>query len=333
MHRNQSRWSLLLILVATPLAEGTLGEEPAGKCSSFVLQTQECRVAPVVTGMSFQPGGARLATAGDDHVVRIWDVDHARFLLRLTGHTDWVRATAFSPDGRLLATAGDDRRIILWLSADGRRLRIVAHHKRAITKLAFSQDGRFLAAGGFESTIPVYDARSFRLIRELRGLGRDVSAMAISSDSTRLAAASSNGEVRIWSMPNGAVLHDVTADRRRVRALAFSHDGTHLVSAGDAPELRVWNVSTGTEAFTLPVATGKVFTVVVYAPNRLAAGGTDNCIHLWDLEARKQIRTLEGHKGTVAALACRPGIFASGSYDTTVRLWRFDPNVSFIGSH
>jgi WD40 repeat protein len=55
----------------------------------------------------------------------------------------------------------------------------------------------------------------------------------------------------------------------------------------------------------------------------LASGGTDNRIWIWDLKTRQPTRRLEGHTGTVAALACdaRGATLVSGSYDTTLRIW------------
>jgi WD40 repeat protein len=58
----------------------------------------------------------------------------------------------------------------------------------------------------------------------------------------------------------------------------------------------------------------------------LATGGTDNHILIWDLNTRLVTRRLEGHTGTVAALACDASgrLLVSGSYDTTLRVWKLD---------
>jgi WD40 repeat protein len=55
----------------------------------------------------------------------------------------------------------------------------------------------------------------------------------------------------------------------------------------------------------------------------LATGGSDNLIHIWDLETRQPISRLIGHTGTVATLACDGSgtVLVSGGYDTTLRIW------------
>ena len=67
-----------------------------------------------VTGLAFDPAGARLATAGRDRTVRIWDVASGRPIRTLRGHLLGVSCVAFSPDGRLVASAGEDRTVRLW---------------------------------------------------------------------------------------------------------------------------------------------------------------------------------------------------------------------------
>jgi WD40 repeat protein len=55
----------------------------------------------------------------------------------------------------------------------------------------------------------------------------------------------------------------------------------------------------------------------------VAAGGSDNLDRIWSLSQGRQTAELVGHTGSVAALAwdSATSTLASGSYDTTVRLW------------
>ena len=64
--------------------------------------------------MAFSPDGGLLATAGDDHDVRLWHPGSGECLRVLTGHAGSVRSLAFSPDGRMLATGSDDQTVRLW---------------------------------------------------------------------------------------------------------------------------------------------------------------------------------------------------------------------------
>ena len=50
----------------------------------------------------------------------------------------------------------------------------------------------------------------------------------------------------------------------------------------------------------------------------LAVGTNTNMVQLWDVQAQRQVRTLDGHSGRVGALAWNDHILTSGSRDTTI---------------
>ena len=52
-----------------------------------------------VTSVAFSPDGKRLASAGWDRTVKVWDAQTGQELLTFKGHSGRISSVAFSPDG------------------------------------------------------------------------------------------------------------------------------------------------------------------------------------------------------------------------------------------
>jgi WD40 repeat protein len=59
-----------------------------------------------VLSVSYHPQGRRLASVGQDRVIRVWDVVVRQEILELDDAVGGLRQVAFSPNGRYLAAAG-----------------------------------------------------------------------------------------------------------------------------------------------------------------------------------------------------------------------------------
>ena len=116
--------------------------------------------------------GRRLATAGDDQTVRVWDAQDLRELRILRGHDDAVYTVAFSPDSRWLASGGYGGTIKLWdLDRPGSSGEVplpIARH--LANRIPFTPDGRSLAVGTDDDGISVIDIKSCQVTASFKGL-------------------------------------------------------------------------------------------------------------------------------------------------------------------
>jgi hypothetical protein len=315
---------LSLCLLAT-LVTGANGQQLSEISSSRVIEItpalRDRHQPPVITGVAIQPDGDMVASVGDDHIVRLWNLADGRLLRRLQTHVDWVRCAAFSPDGKVLATAGNDGLIVFWNPQTGGVVRTLAVPHAAAT-LVYSPNGKLLVAAGFGSKLYVYDTETGKLAHQFGCHCHDVRCTAFSPAGDRLVAAGRDGQIHLWRLSDGKLVHDIAASRRRLRGITFSHDGTQIIVAGEDRMVRVFDAESGSEISSLSTAPEKVLALVAYAPGRLATAGSDNQIRLWDLTARCETARLAGHTGSVATLDARGDILVSGSYDTTVRIWQ-----------
>jgi WD40 repeat protein len=101
--------------------------------------------------VAFSPDGQRLATAGRDRTVKVWDAATGQEARTLQGHTGAVTSVAFSPDGKRLASAGQDQTVKVWDAATGQEVLTLQGHGTVVASVAFSPDGHWLAAEGASS--------------------------------------------------------------------------------------------------------------------------------------------------------------------------------------
>jgi WD40 repeat protein len=243
-----------------------------------------------VYGASFHPAGDRVATAGQDNTIRIWDVRSGEVVLAWTGHGEGMSGglffgtldVAYSPDGSRLASAGADGLAKVWDAATGAELLVLAGHTDGLHSIAYSPDGRWIATSSDEedTSVKVWDATTGDELYTLEGHPVRVWALAFSPDSSLLATGGYQGVVKLWDLASGKEMYTLPSQVTTVGMMAFSPDGTELVTGGES--LRVWYVATGTERLTLGDQRSRL---AISADGRhlYAGAGTDGVVRVYVL--------------------------------------------------
>lgn len=283
--------------------------------------------AAVVTTVAVHPAGDRIAAAGDDHLIRIYDVEDGELLHELEGHTDWVRGLDFSPDGAKLVSVGQDGRVQFWDVAEGREIRQLHRVGASLQAVRFSRDGSRIYVASFDSFLRVFSADEATLTNSWKCSSTDVRTVAVSHDDSLVAAAGRDGVIRIWKQ-EGELLFDLPSHERRIRHLEFSLSGSQLFSVGDDRILRVDDVVEPENGYDLPPVQGKLLSLAVLNEELVAAGASNNQIYIWNTDTKEMVGQLRAHTGSVAALAASSGSLISAGYDASIRVWSIGQNVA-----
>ena len=289
-----------------------------------------------VNGVAFGPDGHRIATAGLDKTVRVWDAETGqRVGAPLTGHGDNVIGVAFSPDGRRLASASMDMTARIWDAETGQQVGApLRGHTGSVLSVAFSPDGNWLATASSDRTVQLWDARTGSPVApRLVGHTGSVVSVAFSPDGQRLATASDDQTVRLWDARTGQpVGRPLVGHTGPVLSVVFSPDGHRLATASMDKTVRVWDADAG-QGLGPPLSghTGPVQSVA-FGPDghRLATASADQTVRLWDAGTGQPVGTpLVGHTGGVNGVVFSPDgrRLATASSDGTVRLW--DTGLAF----
>src|SRR5262249_24948457 len=108
-----------------------------------------------VTAVAFSPDGRRLASAGSDPSVKVWDTTTWKPLHVLPDLTGGAWCVACSPDGRRVAWGGADATVKVWDEASG-EVRTLRGHTGWVQGVAFNSDGTQVASASADRTVKIW---------------------------------------------------------------------------------------------------------------------------------------------------------------------------------
>ena len=291
----------------------------------------------MVNSVTFSPDGKRLASASDDNTVSLWDVENRKLQAMLEAHKDEVASVAFSPDGKRLASASRDKSVILWDVDSRKPVATLQGHKHEVDSVTFSPDGKELASASADETVILWDVDSGKPLATLEEHKGGITSVAFSPDGTRLAVASAIN-LTLWDVDSRKPLATLQGHTSFVMSVAFSPDGQVLASASSDKTVILWDVNNRKPLATLE--THQQVLSVAFSPDGklLASVGFDESpsassiyafnqarptVILWDVDDRKPLASLVGHRDVARSVAFSPdgSLLASASADKSVILW------------
>ncbi len=284
------------------------------------LQTFRGHTNPV-SCVTFRPDDKRLASAGWDGTVMVWDVATGKIVLNFRGHHgQFVHSLCFSPDGKRIASTGGTLagngpgEVKIWDAETGIELFDLKGHTDQGVSVSFSPDGKVLASASADGTVKVWDAEKGVEVITLKWQGSSADAVCFSPDGKRLACsgmdvAETKGRkkymavVKLWDVATWQPIKTFEVDEilsglgRRPTTLTFSPSGARLAVAtlGAASHgISILDAETGKEM--IPAIQTHAFCIAFSADGkRLASGDATGNVRVWDAESGRQLLLIRAH--------------------------------------
>ena len=263
-----------------------------------------------VNAVALAPDGTRLATASDDHTVRLWDTHKGTELRRLTAGGA-VHCVTFTPDGRFVLAGGDDRIVHVWEAASGKPAKQLQGHTGAVNGVAVSPDGRLVLAAGGDGTVRIWELATAREVVVFKEHTAAVRTVAFSPDGAVVLSAGNDKVVRLWEAATGKGVR-VIPMAGEVTSATFTADGRRVLAVGNGVA-GLWDVGDGKllQAFSGQVG---VLSGVVGLPDgrRAVTCGHDSILRVWGLTAVDagrvvgEVRRFEGQGQSIDRLCVSP---------------------------
>ena len=314
---------------------------PDGQCFATGNGDATVRIWTVETG--------NLATELHGHQGRVWSV----------AFQPLADSRSAAGGSELLASGSEDGTINLWHPQAGEVCQTLTGSAAEVNVLCWLDRDR-LIAGSSDRMLRIWSTNG-ACLAELSGPKTGIRSLSVcslpNSGAALVACGSQDGQIDLWHLeagweeeaarvaaaPIATPIATLETSSPWVWSLDFKPDGRYLVSGHDDGRLYWWETEKLVSALArmeMPdkaVLQGLQRSVrisqmheskvwgLAFDPSgeRLATGGKDRALHIWDVARRVGLKTFRGHSNWVQDVAFEPqgNFLLSGHEDASIRAW------------
>jgi WD40 repeat protein len=297
----------------------------------------------IVYSVVFSPDGNTLAVScGNDQgpgEIRLYSVNEGKLLCTLKGHTKRIGCLAYTPDGKTLISGSQDKRCLIWNTASNKSTGSLDGHTEEIVSVSISRNGKQVVTSDRDSYVLSWDLEKRKTIATTL-IEKEISfKLAHSPDGKLLAGVGriespeeTDGAIRVWDAQTLKTVGQWRGHIKQVYGVVFAANGRQLVSCGGDGFVKRWDTKGGLLG---QVGCDEAMSLAISPDGRvLAVGHWTGDVTFYNWSNRAWMPELRGnllkmsvkfwaHDVPVPSVAFSSDgkMFASGSFDGTVKIW------------
>lgn len=262
--------------------------------------------------------------------------DDCQNYMILKGHTGAVLEVHWSTGEDFLFSASTDKTVGVWDPNVGERVKKCKGHSSFVNSCCPARRGpQLIVSGSDDSTIRLWDVRVKGCLETINN-GFPVTAVCFSDQSDKVFSAGIDNEIKVWDLRKSQVLMTLEGHTDTVTGIKLSPDGNFLLSNGMDNSIRMWDVRPFCQGNrNLKVFQGiqhnfeKTLLKCAWSADgtKVSAGSADRFVYIWEVNSRRILYKLPGHRGSVNEVDFHPQepIIGSASSDATIYLGEIKP--------
>lgn len=257
-------------------------------------------------------------------------------LIRAREHRLSLTCVCLSSDGSYAFTGCKSGSIIKWSLREKKKLGSLTYKTHSkylrggVASIAITTDSKYLATSDSSSDIQVWDPHTLKHIHTFKGHKDTVIGLVFRKNTHSLYSASKDRSVKSWSLDEMAYVETLFGHQSPITSIDALTRERAITSGGRDTTIRIWKIVEESQLiFNGPV--GSVDEVKLLDEEHFVSGSDNGSICLWSVLKKKPLCTVTEAHGSensvprwISSLATllNSDIFASGSYDRLVRLWK-----------
>lgn len=196
--------------------------------------------------------------------------------------------------------------------------------------LAISTDSKFLVSSDESNDINVWDPISLKHMHTFKGHKDIVTGLVFRKNTHQLYSSSKDRSVKIWSLDEMAYVETLFGHQSPITSIDALTRERAITAGGRDTTVRIWKIAEESQLiFNGPV--GSLDEVKLLDEEHFVSGSDNGSLCVWSVLKKKPLSTYpEAHGSendvprwiTSLATILNSDIFASGSYDNNIRLWK-----------